>query len=181
MRETFFFNGRNYYRYPNAKQSNHRKYYSSHAQWKATPRLLHRDIWEFYNGTIPDGHEIHHEDGDFNNNDITNLRCLSNAAHQVAHRDERSERARRPEHLARLEVIRPLTKAWHASPEGREWHRQHAIKSLTKVFPDQPCLICGAMYRPKINRPGMCSDECKRIRRNDQQRTKWNSRVRSDG
>jgi DNA-directed RNA polymerase subunit RPC12/RpoP len=28
-------------------------------------------------------------------------------------------------HLAK---IRELTKAWHASPEGREWHRQHAIK-----------------------------------------------------
>ena len=51
MRETTNFNGRDYHRYPNAKQNNHRRYYSSHAKWKDTPRLLHRDIWEFHNGT----------------------------------------------------------------------------------------------------------------------------------
>lgn len=180
MRETIHFNGRDYHRYPNAKQNNHRRYYSSHAKWKATPRLLHRDIWEFHNGPIPDGHHIHHADGDADNNAISNLECLSSAAHQVAHRDERSARASTPKQLALLERIRGSTKAWHSSPEGREWHRQHALKSLTKQYPEQPCLICGTMYTPKINRPGMCSDACKVIRTNALQRART-ARLRPNG
>ena len=169
MRETIEFNGRKYHRYPNAKQANHKRYYSSHDKQYATPRLLHRDIWEFHNGPIPDGHHVHHSDGDCNNNEIGNLECLSSAAHQVEHREERSKRARTPEHLEHLASIRVLTKAWHASPEGREWHRQNAIKALENL-PEQPCLICGKMYKPKAHRPGMCSKECRDERRRRLQR-----------
>lgn len=183
MRQSILFNGRWYHRYPNAKQSNHRKYYSSHARWKETPLLLHREVWEFHNGPIPDGHHVHHIDGNPDNNDISNLICLAESAHQLEHREEASRRSSAPEHLEHLARIREKTKAWHASPEGREWHRQHALRSITKEYPEQACLICGTMYRPKINRPGMCSEECKRTRRNNLQRSGWRKRssVRSDG
>ena len=182
VREKIKFNGRWYYRYPEAKQANHRRYYSSHAKWKSTPRLLHRDVWEFYNGPIPDGHHVHHESGDFNDNRPGNLMCLSEAAHWVEHRDERSARSSTEKHLKHLENIRESAKAWHSSPEGREWHRQHARESiLGRDLPEQACLICGTMYNPIINRPGMCSDECKKERRNNLQREAWRSRVRPDG
>lgn len=182
MRETIEFNGRKYHRYPSAKQSNHRRYYCTHSAWKSNPRTLHRDIWEFHNGTIPAGHHIHHADGDFNNNEISNLVCLSSAAHQVEHRQERSERASTPKHLAHLANIRDLTKKWHKSPEGREWHRQHALNSIRKDLPEKPCSICGTMFKPKITRAAMCSDECKRIRSTAKNR-EWyaRSRVRLNG
>ena len=43
--------------------------------------LMHRDVWEFYNGPIPDKFDIHHLDEDRTNNMITNLECLPKAEH----------------------------------------------------------------------------------------------------
>ena len=42
---------------------------------------LHRDVWEHFNETIPDGWDIHHIDGDKENNAIENLECLPKAEH----------------------------------------------------------------------------------------------------
>ena len=43
--------------------------------------LLHRDVWEHHNGSIPDGWDIHHKDEDRENNKIGNLECLPKAEH----------------------------------------------------------------------------------------------------
>lgn len=43
--------------------------------------LMHRYVWEFYNGKIPSGFDIHHLDGNRRNNDIKNLECLPKAEH----------------------------------------------------------------------------------------------------
>ena len=181
MRESVEFNGRMYHRYPNAKQSNHRHYYTSHDAWRATPRMVHRDIWKFHNGEIPEGHHIHHADKNFNNNEISNLVCLSSAAHNVEHREERSARAKSPEHLAHLDSIRHLANQWHKTEECRAWAREHAKKSLLKDRPEKPCIICGTMFKPKIAKASMCSRECKRIRTNQQQSERYYSRLRSNG
>lgn len=39
--------------------------------------MLHYDVWELYHGPVPDGCEIVHIDRDWDNNDITNLVCLT--------------------------------------------------------------------------------------------------------
>ena len=46
----------------------------------------HRRIWEKHWGAIPDGHHIHHIDGDKHNNDISNLLCVSALEHMMIHR-----------------------------------------------------------------------------------------------
>jgi hypothetical protein len=43
--------------------------------------LLHRDVWEFYNGKIAEGFDIHHKDGDKENNCIGNLSLYSKSEH----------------------------------------------------------------------------------------------------
>ena len=43
--------------------------------------LLHRDVWEFYKGTIPNGFDIHHINGNKEDNRIENLECLSKSEH----------------------------------------------------------------------------------------------------
>lgn len=43
--------------------------------------LLHRDIWEFHNGPIPKGWDIHHKDEDKTHNEIGNFECLTKAEH----------------------------------------------------------------------------------------------------
>ena len=48
--------------------------------------LLHRDIWEFYNGTIPEGWDVHHKDKNKLNNASYNFECLPKADHTRLHR-----------------------------------------------------------------------------------------------
>ena len=47
---------------------------------------LHRYIWKLHNGSIPDGYHIHHIDGNKDNNDISNLLCVSCSEHMKLHR-----------------------------------------------------------------------------------------------
>ena len=48
----------------------------------------YRDIYIAHHGEIPKGMQIHHIDGDANNNDINNLICLSAEEHYNIHKDE---------------------------------------------------------------------------------------------
>ena len=120
--EVVVFNGRRYRRYPNSSNPAHRKYFSR------ARHSLHRDVWEFHHGAVPEGHDVHHIDGNTLNNDISNLECIDENAHYAMHKDELRQRNTSQRQLDHLANIRHLTKAWHASDAGKEWHRQHAIK-----------------------------------------------------
>lgn len=43
--------------------------------------LMHRDVWNFYNGVIPDYYDVHHIDHDKSNNKIENLELLPKSEH----------------------------------------------------------------------------------------------------
>lgn len=43
--------------------------------------MMHRYVWQHYNGEIPEQHDVHHIDGDKTNNDISNLECLPKSEH----------------------------------------------------------------------------------------------------
>lgn len=44
-------------------------------------QLMHRDVWEYHNGPIPEGWDVHHKDENKANNDISNFECLPKAEH----------------------------------------------------------------------------------------------------
>jgi len=48
---------------------------------KNRKRLVHRVIWEETYGKIPIGYEIHHKDGNKQNNEIENLQLVSHKEH----------------------------------------------------------------------------------------------------
>lgn len=129
------------------------------------PRIrAHAWVWKNINGIPPKGHHIHHIDGNKSNNSIENLQCLSVKDHVAVHRNEdRIEDCRK-----RMEMIRPLTKAWHASEEGKEWHRQHAIRcEFGKNEPiDYECLNCSIKFSSsKLSNTKFCSNKCKSAHR----------------
>lgn len=129
---------------------------------KATSRLLHRDVWEYTHGKIAKGMEIHHKDGDPANNRLENLDLIKAFDHRSLHASEPEavERARKW-----VDHIRPLTKRWHRSREGRAWHRQHA----KRVFGDRPyldyeCHFCGKSFKSRDHRKKprrFCSQWCR--------------------
>ena len=48
-------------------------------------RMEHVVVWERYNGTVPDGLQIHHIDHDKLNNDISNLKLVGSIEHKRMH------------------------------------------------------------------------------------------------
>ena len=51
-------------------------------------KYLHRVVWSYYHGEIPDGYEIHHVDGNPANNNVENLQCISPKEHKEKHRQK---------------------------------------------------------------------------------------------
>ena len=51
-------------------------------------KRLHIYVWEYNNGNIPKGYEIHHKDHDKNNNEIDNLDMLTKKEHMKIHSKE---------------------------------------------------------------------------------------------
>lgn len=128
-----------------------------------TRERMHRYVWRHYYGEIPKGFHVHHIDGNKSNNDISNLTLLTHSAHMKLHGANLS-----PEMLKKRQEncdrIRGLTKAWHASDEGRAWHKQQYEKTKDKLHVEKEfvCENCGKKFRATnvgLNR--FCCNACK--------------------
>ena len=60
--------------------------------------VMHRFVWTYINGPIPEGYVIHHKDGNKLNNDISNLELLLKEVHDREHYNEKSN------------IVRPIEK-----------------------------------------------------------------------
>ena len=50
---------------------------------------VHRGCWEAHHGAVPDGHAVHHINGDRQDNRIENLACMTHGEHARLHCEER--------------------------------------------------------------------------------------------
>ena len=127
-REVIEWNGRNYYRYPKARSRSVAKYFRS------VKRLLHRDVWEFHNGPIPPGVEIHHVNGDAADNCIDNLAAVPAEEHLRFHYALRAE-----------SIKASQKKAW-----------------LSRPLVEFKCTVCDAVFGSRsIITPKFCSERCR--------------------
>lgn len=162
--ETVEYKGITFRRYPDSDRRPDRNYYRPHAQHiEDGVEALHREIWKDHNGQeIPDGHVIHHKDGDTDNNDPSNLECLTPAEHAEKHPGWGGDTP--------WEAIKAATE-WHTSKEGREWHREHWQHSLADAFDEtrKECDQCGDEFvdRSAQNAGRFCSNACKAKWRRD--------------
>src|SRR3990167_5275660 len=126
MHETIIFQGIPYRRYPNAKNRTNRFYFqrSAYKKFDGKTGFLHRDVWKYYNGKIPNGYLVHHIDGNTSNNDIANLELVLIGEHAKRHNwgiwDGMEEH---------LKTIQDKAKEWHRSDEGKKWHSKHGKKT----------------------------------------------------
>lgn len=61
----------------------------------------YRKIWVDHYGSIPEGHVIHHINGDHYNDDISNLECITRSEHYYRHAELRRK-------YPELETLRPI-------------------------------------------------------------------------
>lgn len=147
------------------------QFYKDHTTgyWISTthPRIrAHRWVWQSVNGKIPKDCHIHHIDEDKSNNDISNLRLMTKYAHLSMHMTEE----RRAWSSSKMDEIRHLTKEWHASEEGRAWHKYHAIKNKFGKWETRKlkCEVCSKEYETtKRSKAKFCSNACKSKFRRD--------------
>jgi len=162
--ETITFNGMKFYRYPDSGNLSDRKYFRAFPIRGNQCVYLHRAMWERENGNIPDGFDIHHIDGDHLNNTLGNFDCIPQTAHMSEHSKKwYADPENKKYVIQHLEDIRPMTKKWHASEEGIEWHREHAKTSINTI-PDtlHTCEFCGKKYMsPDLGHNRFCSNKCK--------------------
>ena len=148
-----------------------KKFYKDHESgyWICTAKKkirAHRWVWECIHGKIPKGYHIHHKDEDKSNNCIENLLLLPASDHLRLHMTE--DRRKKSSEL--VEKIRPMTKKWHRSEEGRLWHKYHAEKfNFGKWEPSNyTCEVCLQAYKSsKKSNSRFCSNNCKSKYRRD--------------
>lgn len=139
-------------------------YYLCH-DTPGTGTRLHRDIWEHYNGAIPDGYSIHHKDHDKSNNEIDNLQIMENSAHSKLHQAELTDEQKRKQ-KENMKKALPYACKWHKSEEGREWHSKHALKQWENKEPiSYICDNCGKEFQStnsySAHENKFCSNACK--------------------
>lgn len=141
-------------------------YYLSSKLIDGKRKRLHVYVWEKVNGKVPKGYEVHHRDENKQNNALNNLMLLTRSEHQSYHMRTQSDelKQKRSKHL--LETAIPAAKEWHKSKEGREWHRQHGIDSISKREPVKYyCSYCGkefeSRHRYGADQNTFCSNKCK--------------------
>lgn len=133
-------------------------YYSSSKR-----KRLHIYLWEREYGPVPEGHDIHHKDGNKDNNSIENLVCVLRRTHHTEHMADRTDQCRE---IMENHVL-PAAKRWHGSDAGRDWHKEQYQKTLAPKWEEVvtlTCEYCGKAYEAKkltSYKSRFCSNNCK--------------------
>ena len=127
------------------------------------PMRLHIYVWQKHNGDVPKGYQVHHIDGNKDNNDISNLELLKSFDHLSLHATNRSEASR--EHM--LTHVIPAAAEWHKSEEAKQFHKDH-FEQYTRSIWEAPvvkvCQFCGNEYTVMhscASHSKFCSNKCK--------------------
>lgn len=146
---------------------------------------LHRIIWNYCYGEIPEGYEIHHADLEKSNNDISNLQIMTGHEHKKLHRKyaakvtcpvcgkifaNRSHGSKfcsrqcagKARQMPTVEKIcLACGKAFTTNRVEVKYCSFDCYAEARGRLPKQTCLICAKVFSPKTIHQIYCSPECK--------------------
>jgi hypothetical protein len=126
---------------------------------------MHRYVWKYYNGDIPDGYHVHHVDGDKSNNDIKNLQLIKKEEHLSMHAKTYHEENKEFVKKNLRENAQPKAREWHKSEAGHEYHKEQYKKGLKNFFENKvvkTCEQCGKDFETiNTKKPRFCSANCR--------------------
>lgn len=128
-----------------------------------TTILMHKYVWEYYNGKIPKGYEVHHIDRNRANNDISNLQLLTQEEHKALHSKLLTDEEREWKRQNVINKAIPKAVEWHKSEAGREWHKLQVLnRKDNRTERHLVCIICGKAFVKFSNKDSKyCSGACK--------------------
>lgn len=147
-----------------------------------THKRLHVYVYEFFNGKVKDGYDIHHMDFDKTNNEIENLQALTKMEHQTLHGNSWSKERYDKQIEILNEKARPKASEWHGSDKGKEWHKEH-YENMKNVLYREKTFVCDNCGKEFVaidhgtNR--FCSGKCSAAYRrrsgvdNEKRKCKW--------
>lgn len=125
-------------------------------------KRLHRAVWEYFNGEIPNGFHIHHIDGNRANNRPENLRLMQGNDHCKIHAEEES-RIENGKRAIRFAIAK--APEWHKSQNGQKWHSKHAKEYWSERKPEEYiCTMCGEKFMTRHvykNGNRFCGPNCR--------------------
>ena len=124
---------------------------------------LHRMVWEYHNGKIPQGYHVHHMDEDRSNNAIENLRLMPGNEHVSAHANEQE---RVDMSRGNIERAREAARRWHSSEAGLAYHSVLGKENWKKrTVQTYVCSYCGRKFQTKHiygeGKNHFCHQNCK--------------------
>lgn len=122
-------------------------YYRCGPYFQRKGKRLHRMVWEYNNGPIPEGYEVHHVDGDKSHNDIENLQLLPGGEHTRLHMTDpdRIDQSR-----INVSIARDAAREWHGTKDGFAFHSKHAKEYWQHAeMRTYVCSFCGEAFQTR--------------------------------
>lgn len=127
-------------------------------------KRLHRTVWSYFFGEIPEGYHIHHINGNKSDNRVENLEIRLESDHLSYHS---SLPEAREHQMYAIKCAQEKARLWHKTPEARALHSQWAKEGAKKVKPvSLVCQHCGKSFESKNRNAKFCSGSCKTASRN---------------
>lgn len=121
---------------------------------------IHQSVWQYFFGSIPKDHVIHHVDEDKGNNAIENLKLMSNVEHAALHACKNQPYSYRQNASG---ICEWCGKSFDLKNTGRNRFCSHSCAnaySLVNGNEPKTCEWCGKEFRPRRKGQKCCCRSC---------------------